>query len=41
VSVADVKEECNFYFPAVIVKDEIVVGVTGDGNLIKGERNIK
>lgn len=22
VSVADVKEECNFYFPAVIVKDE-------------------
>jgi len=40
VSVADVKGECNFYFPAVIVKDEIVIGVTSEGQSHKLVRNI-
>lgn len=40
VSVADVKEECNFYFPAVIIKDEVVVGVTGGGKSHKKVKDI-
>lgn len=31
VSVCDVKEECNFYFPAIAVNDELTVGITGSG----------
>ena len=31
-SIADRKEECNFYFPAVCLSDEISVGVVSDGN---------
>jgi len=31
VSVADKKEECNFYFPAVVIKDDAVIGVTSQG----------
>lgn len=31
VSVADVKEECNFYFPAVIAAGGVVAGVTSEG----------
>ncbi len=30
-SVADKKEECNFYFPAIITKDNAVIGVTSQG----------
>ncbi|GAE90129.1 precorrin-2 dehydrogenase/sirohydrochlorin ferrochelatase family protein [Acetivibrio straminisolvens] len=40
VSVADVKEECNFYFPAVITKDEVVVGVTSGGKSHKTVKDI-
>ncbi|HOM01598.1 MAG TPA: bifunctional precorrin-2 dehydrogenase/sirohydrochlorin ferrochelatase [Acetivibrio sp.] len=40
VSVADVKEECNFYFPAVIVKDEVVIGVTSGGKSHKRVKDI-
>lgn len=32
VNVCDRKEECDFYFPGVIIKDEAVVGVTCNGN---------
>ncbi len=32
VSVADSKEECSFYFPAVILKEDVVIGVCGDGS---------
>lgn len=31
VSVADCAEECNFYFPAVIIKEDITVGIVGNG----------
>jgi len=31
VSVADVKEECTFYFPAVITQTDMVVGITSEG----------
>ncbi|RXE58042.1 precorrin-2 dehydrogenase/sirohydrochlorin ferrochelatase family protein [Acetivibrio mesophilus] len=40
VSVADVKEECNFYFPAVITKDEVVIGVTSGGKSHKMVKDI-
>lgn len=32
VNVADKKEECEFYFPSVIHKDNLVIGVTNQGN---------
>lgn len=31
VSVADCKEECSFYFPAVAVKGSVVAGITASG----------
>lgn len=31
INVIDCKEECDFYFPAVIKKEEIVIGVTASG----------
>jgi precorrin-2 dehydrogenase/sirohydrochlorin ferrochelatase/precorrin-6A/cobalt-precorrin-6A reductase len=31
VNVADEKEECDFYFPATIIKDDIVIGLTSEG----------
>ncbi len=31
VSVADVKEECTFYFPAVITDTDMVIGITSEG----------
>lgn len=31
VSAADCKEECDFYFPAIIERENIVIGVVGDG----------
>ena len=31
VSVADVKEECTFYFPAVITQTDMVIGITSEG----------
>lgn len=31
LSVADCKEECSFYFPAVVVRDDIVIGITSGG----------
>lgn len=31
VSVADRKEECNFYFPAIIDNDDVVIGITSQG----------
>lgn len=32
VNVVDVKEECDFYFPAIIKQDEVVVSVTTGGS---------
>ena len=32
VSIADCKEECNFYFPAICINDELSIGVVSDGN---------
>lgn len=32
VSVADCRDECNVYFPAVIISEELTVGLAGDGN---------
>ena len=31
VSVADCPSECDYFFPAVAVRDQLVAGVTGDG----------
>lgn len=31
VSVADKKEECTFYFPAVVLDDQLVIGITTEG----------
>ncbi|MSS63341.1 precorrin-2 dehydrogenase/sirohydrochlorin ferrochelatase family protein [Velocimicrobium porci] len=31
VNIIDCKEECDFYFPAVIIRDDIVIGVTASG----------
>jgi len=31
VSVCDCKEECNFYFPAVIAHDAVVIGLSSQG----------
>lgn len=31
VSVADAKEECNFYFPAVVTNGDLIVGITSGG----------
>lgn len=31
VNVADTKEECDFYFPGVIIKEDLVVGITAQG----------
>lgn len=31
VNVIDCKEECDFYFPAVIMRENIVIGVTASG----------
>ncbi len=31
-SIADCKEECNFYFPAVCLNNELSIGIVSDGN---------
>ncbi len=31
-SIADKKDECNFYFPAVCVNDKLSIGIVSDGN---------
>jgi len=31
VSVADCREECNFYFPAIIANNDVVIGVSSGG----------
>ena len=31
ISVADCKEECSFYFPAVAIKGSVVAGITASG----------
>ncbi len=31
-SIADAKEECDFFFPAIRTCQEVVVGIAGDGN---------
>ena len=31
VSVCDSKEECNFFFPAIAVNDEVTAGIVGSG----------
>jgi len=31
VNIADCKEKCDFYFPAVIAQDDIVIAVNGGG----------
>ena len=30
-SIADSREECSFYFPAVVMKNQAVIGISGDG----------
>ena len=32
VNVADAKEECSFYFPAVVTRGELTVGISTGGN---------
>lgn len=39
-SIADAKEECDFFFPAVREKDDVVIGVAGDGRDHKKTRKI-
>lgn len=39
-SIADAKEECDVFFPAVRSKDRVVVGIAGDGSDHKKTRKI-
>ncbi len=32
VNTAHKKELCDFYFPAIVIKDDVVVGISSDGN---------
>ncbi len=32
VSVCDRKDECNFFFPAIAVNEDVTVGIAGSGN---------
>lgn len=32
VSVADCKDECNFFFPAIAENGSTIIGIVGDGN---------
>lgn len=40
VSVADKKEECTFFFPAVCLNDTLSIGIVSDGNHHKSVKNI-
>ena len=31
VNVADDKSKCDFYFPGIYMKDEVVIGITASG----------
>ena len=39
-SIADAKDECDVFFPAVRTKDEVVIGIAGDGSNHKKIRKI-
>lgn len=39
-SIADAKDECDVFFPAVRTKDEVVIGIAGDGSNHKKTRKI-
>jgi precorrin-2 dehydrogenase/sirohydrochlorin ferrochelatase len=41
VNVCDNKDECDFYFPGIIVDDDAVIGVTCSGNDHKLAKKIK
>lgn len=40
VNVCDCKEECDFYFPGVVIKDNVVVGVTAEGSNHKKAKEV-
>lgn len=39
-SIADAKDECDVFFPAIRTKDEVVIGIAGDGSNHKKTREI-
>lgn len=39
-SIADAKDECDVFFPAIRTKDEVVVGIAGDGSNHQKTREI-
>ena len=41
VNVADDKSKCDFYFPGVYMKDEVVVGITASGLNNKKARKVR
>lgn len=41
VNVSHKKELCDFYFPAVVLTDETVIGISSDGNHHKKVRQIR
>lgn len=41
INVADSKEKCDFYFPGVYMKDELVVGITASGLDHKKARRVR
>lgn len=41
VNVADDKSRCDFYFPAIYMKDELVVGITANGLDHKKARKVR
>lgn len=41
VNVADDKSRCDFYFPAIYMKDELVVGITANGLDQKKARKVR
>ncbi|MEF9921499.1 MAG: bifunctional precorrin-2 dehydrogenase/sirohydrochlorin ferrochelatase [Anaerovoracaceae bacterium] len=40
VNIADAKEECDFFFPAIAGNDEIIVGIMGNGQSHKTTKEI-
>lgn len=41
VNAADHKEQCDFYFPSVIMKDEIVIGINAGGENHRAVKEIR
>ncbi len=41
VNVASDKEKCDFYFPGIVKKDSIIIGISAGGNDHKGAKEMR